>query len=40
MGQEVELQAWVWNTLPMLKDQQERIHAIASELGIAVHGNR
>ena len=40
MGQEVELQAWVWNTLPLLKEQQERIHAIASELGIAVHGNR
>jgi putative membrane protein len=35
MGQEVELQAWVWNTLPLLKEQQERIHAIASELGIA-----
>jgi putative membrane protein len=34
MGQEVELQAWVWNTLPLLKEQQERIHAIASELGI------
>jgi putative membrane protein len=40
MGQEVELQAWVWNTLPMLKDQQERIHAIASELGITARSTR
>jgi predicted outer membrane protein len=40
MGQEVELQAWVWNTLPLLKDQQERIRAIASELGIKARSTR
>jgi putative membrane protein len=40
MGQEVELQAWVSNTLPLLKEQLERIHAIASELGITVRGTR
>jgi predicted outer membrane protein len=39
MGQEVELQAWVWNTLPLLKDQKERIHALASELGITARGS-
>jgi len=34
LGQEVELQAWVGNTLPLLKDEQARIHALASQLGI------
>jgi putative membrane protein len=36
MGQEVELQGWVYDTLPLLEDQQEQIHKIASDLGIAV----
>jgi hypothetical protein len=40
MGQEVELQGWVANTLPVLKDEQERIHALASQLGIAARGAR
>jgi putative membrane protein len=35
MGQEVELQGWVYDTLPLLEDQQEQIHKIASDLGIA-----
>jgi putative membrane protein len=39
-GQEVELQAWVGNTLPPLKDQQERIHALASQLGITARSSR
>lgn len=36
MGQEVELQGWVYDTLPLLEDQREQIHGIASEMGIAV----
>jgi putative membrane protein len=40
MGQEVELQAWVGNTLPLLKEQQERIHALAGELGITARSTR
>jgi len=28
------------NTLPQLKDEQERIHALASQLGIAARGSR
>jgi hypothetical protein len=36
MGQEVELQGWVYDTLPLLEDQREQIHKIASELGIPV----
>lgn len=39
-SQEVELQAWVWNTLPLLKDQQEQIHALASQLGITARSFR
>jgi hypothetical protein len=39
-GQEVELQAWVWNTLPLLKDQREQIHALASQLGITARSSR
>lgn len=34
-GQEVELQGWVYDTLPVLEEQQGRIHGIASKLGIA-----
>ena len=34
MGQEVELQGWVYVTLPLLEEQQDEIHRIASELGI------
>lgn len=33
-GQEVELLAWVSATLPMLEEQQERIHEIAKALNI------
>ena len=33
-AQEVELYAWVCDTLPQLEEQQERIHALASDLGI------
>jgi putative membrane protein len=36
MGQEVELQGWVYDTLPLLENQQEQIHRIASDLGIAI----
>ena len=36
MGQEVELQGWVYDTLPLLEDQREQIRKIASELGITV----
>src|SRR6266540_3015851 len=36
MGQEVELQGWVYDTLPLLEDQQEQTHRIAGELGIPV----
>jgi putative membrane protein len=39
-GQEVELQAWVWNTLPLLKNQQEQVHALASKLGITARSTR
>jgi putative membrane protein len=39
-GQEVELQAWVGDTLPLLRDQQERIHALASQLGITAPSSR
>ena len=34
MGQEVELQGWVYVTLPLLEEQQDEIHRIASELGV------
>ncbi|HKF43844.1 MAG TPA: DUF4142 domain-containing protein [Thermoanaerobaculia bacterium] len=34
-SQEVELQAWVYDTLPVLEDHQEEIHRIAEELGVA-----
>jgi putative membrane protein len=34
MGQEVDLQAWVSNTLELLEDQQEEIREVAAELGI------
>ena len=40
MGQEVELQGWVANTLPLLQDEQARIHALASQLAIAARGAR
>ena len=40
MGQEVELQGWVMNALPLLKDQQEQIHALASQLGITARSTR
>ena len=40
MGQEVELQAWVGNMLPLLKEEQERIRALASQLGITIPGSR
>ncbi len=36
MGQEVELQGWVYDTLPLLEDQQEQTYRIAGELGIPV----
>ena len=39
-GQEVGLQAWVWNTLPPRKDQKEQIHALAGQLGITARGSR
>ena len=39
-AQEVELQAWVWNTLPLLQEEQEQVHAIAGELGIKARGAR
>ncbi len=39
-AQEVELQAWVWNTLPLLQEERDRIHAIASGLGITARGAR
>jgi hypothetical protein len=35
MVQEVELQGWVYVMLPLLEEQQEEIHRIASELGIS-----
>ena len=34
-GQEVELQAWVYDTLPVLEDHQAEIHRIAEEMGVA-----
>jgi putative membrane protein len=40
MGQEVELQAWVGNTLPLLKEEQARIHELASQLGITIRAPR
>ena len=33
-GQEVELQAWVSDVLPLLEEQQERIHELARALNI------
>src|SRR5262244_1744374 len=33
-GQEVELQAWVYDTLPLLEDHQAEIHRLAEELGV------
>lgn len=39
-AQEVELQAWVCDTLPLSEDRRDRIHAIASGLGIAAGGVR
>ena len=33
-GQEVELQAWVYDTLPVLEDHQAEIHRIAEALGV------
>jgi putative membrane protein len=33
-SQEVELQAWVYDTLPVLEDHQAEIHRIADELGV------
>jgi putative membrane protein len=36
MAQEVELQGWVYDTLPVLEDLQGEIHRIAGELGISV----
>jgi len=35
MGQDVELHAWVYDNLPTLEAEQEEIHRVASELGIA-----
>jgi putative membrane protein len=35
MGQEVELQGWVYETLPLLESQQEEIHRIAGVLRIS-----
>jgi len=40
MAQEVELQAWVCDTLPLSEDRQDRIHALANGLGIAAGGSR
>ncbi len=33
-AQEVELQAWVFDTLPLLEDEQDQVHQIAEALGI------
>ena len=33
-AQEVELQAWVFETLPLLEDEQDQIHQIAEALGV------
>lgn len=38
MGQEVELQGWVYVMLPSLEEQQAEIHRIADELGISAAG--
>ena len=38
MGQEVELQGWVYVMLPSLEEQQQEIHGIASDLGISAAG--
>ncbi len=35
-GQEVELQGWVYDTLPVLEEQQVEMHRIAGEFEIAV----
>jgi len=40
MGQEVELQAWVYDTLPLLEDQQAEIGRVAAELGIPANPPR
>lgn len=32
-AQEVELQAWVFDTLPLLEDEQDQIHQVAEKLG-------
>jgi predicted outer membrane protein len=40
MAQEVELQAWVCDTLPHVEDAQTRIHAIAGEIGIPSRSGR
>jgi predicted outer membrane protein len=33
-AQEVELQAWVFDTLPLLEDEQDQIHQLAETLGV------
>jgi putative membrane protein len=33
-AQEVELQAWVFDTLPLLEDERDQIHEVAEALGI------
>ncbi len=33
-AQEVELQAWVFDTLPLLEDEQDQIHQLAETLAV------
>ena len=34
-GQEVELQGWVYDTLPLIEEERDEIHRVAAELGIS-----
>jgi predicted outer membrane protein len=40
MGQEVELQGWVYDTLPLLEEQRDEIRRIAAELGISLRSGQ
>ena len=39
-GQEVELQGWVYDTVPRLEEEQREIHRVAAGLGIEVRGTK
>ncbi len=39
-GQEVELQGWVYDTLPLLEEERDEIHRVAAELGISLRSGQ